>query len=102
MEDFVTHRINWEDKAKNIVDIVDELNLGLQSVVFFDDSPFERTRVQATLPEVLVPELPKDPEDYHTFLLNYVVLIKLILQMKIKLEETYINQNPKGQNLNNN
>ena len=41
MEDFVTHRINWEDKAKNIVDIVDELNLGLQSVVFFDDSLFE-------------------------------------------------------------
>ena len=68
MEDFVAHRINWEDKAKNIVDIVDELNLGLQSVVFFDDSPFERTRVRATLPEVLVPELPKDPEDYNTFL----------------------------------
>ena len=68
MEDFVAHRINWEDKAKNIVDIVDELNLGLQSVVFFDDSPFERTRVRATLPEVLVPELPKEPEDYNTFL----------------------------------
>ena len=68
MEDFVAHRINWEDKAKNIVDIVDELNLGLQSVVFFDDSPFERARVQEMLPEVLVPELPKDPEDYNTFL----------------------------------
>ena len=68
MEDFVAHRINWEDKAKNIVDIVDELNLGLQSVVFFDDSPFERARVQEALPEVLVPELPKDPTDYNTFL----------------------------------
>ena len=68
MEDFVTHRINWEDKAKNIVDIVDELNLGLQSVVFLDDSPFERARVQEALPEVLVPELPKDPTDYNTFL----------------------------------
>ena len=68
MKDFVTHRINWEDKAKNIVDIVDELNLGLQSVVFLDDSPFERARVQEALPEVLVPELPKDPTDYNTFL----------------------------------
>ena len=68
MEDFVTHRINWEDKAKNIVDIVNELNLGLQSVVFLDDSPFERARVQEALPEVLVPELPKDPTDYNTFL----------------------------------
>ena len=68
MEDFVTHRINWEDKAKNIIDIVNELNLGLQSVVFLDDSPFERARVQEVLPEVLVPELPKDPTDYNTFL----------------------------------
>ena len=68
MKDFVTYRINWEDKAKNIVDIVDELNLGLQSVVFLDDSPFERARVKETLPEVLVPELPKDPADYNTFL----------------------------------
>ena len=68
MEDFVAHRINWEDKAKNIIDIVNELNLGLQSVVFLDDSPFERARVQEALPEVLVPELPKDPTDYNTFL----------------------------------
>ena len=68
MEDFVTHRINWEDKAKNIIDIVNELNLGLQSVVFLDDSPFERARVQEALPEVLVPELPKDPTDYNVFL----------------------------------
>jgi len=68
MEDFVTYRINWEDKAKNIIDIVNELNIGLQSVVFLDDSPFERARVQEMLPEVLVPELPKDPTDYNTFL----------------------------------
>ena len=68
MKDFVTHRINWEDKAKNIFDIVSELNLGLQSVVFLDDSPFERARVQEALPEVLVPELPKDPTDYNIFL----------------------------------
>jgi len=68
MKDFVTYRINWEDKAKNIVEIVNELNLGLQSVVFFDNSPFERARVQEMLPEVLVPELPKDPTDYNTFL----------------------------------
>ena len=68
MEDFVAHRINWEDKAKNIVDIVNELNLGLQSAVFIDDSPFERARVRDMLPEILVPELPKDPTDYNTFL----------------------------------
>ena len=36
--------------------------------MFLDDSPFERARVQEALPEVLVPELPKDPTDYNTFL----------------------------------
>lgn len=60
VDDFSGWRINWEDKAKNIVDLVSDLNLGLQSVVFIDDSPVERARVRETLPEVLVPEWPKD------------------------------------------
>ena len=68
INDFVTHRINWDDKAKNISEIVSELNIGLQSVVFFDDNPVERDRVKKTLPEVYVPDLPKDPSDYLTFL----------------------------------
>ena len=68
MNDFVTHRINWDDKAKNISEMVDDLNIGLQSVVFFDDNPAERDRVKKTLPEVFVPDLPNDPTDYFTFL----------------------------------
>ena len=68
MNDFATHRINWDDKAKNISEMVDDLNIGLQSVVFFDDNPAERDRVKKTLPEVFVPDLPKDPTDYFTFL----------------------------------
>jgi len=58
--DFAGWKINWNDKAQNIVDLVSELNLGLQSVVFLDDNPVERDRVRASLPEVLVPELPRD------------------------------------------
>ena len=63
-DDMVGWRINWSDKAANIVDLVASLNLGLQSVVFIDDSPYERARVRETLPEVLVPEWPTDPTDY--------------------------------------
>lgn len=62
--DFVGWRINWEDKAKNIRDLAEELNLGLDSVVFIDDSPAERARVRSALPEVLVPEWPKDKTQY--------------------------------------
>lgn len=63
-DDFVAHRINWQDKAQNISAIAQELNLGLQSVVFIDDNPVERARVREALPEVLVPEWPRDKAQY--------------------------------------
>ena len=46
------HRINWQDKASNIVEIAKQLNIGIDSVVFVDDNPFEITSVNARLPEV--------------------------------------------------
>lgn len=58
--DFAGWRINWKDKAQNIVDLINELNLGLQAVVFIDDNPVERARVRESLPEVFVPEWPAD------------------------------------------
>jgi FkbH-like protein len=63
-DDFVGWRINWTDKAQNIVDLAAELNLGLQSVVFIDDNPVERARVREALPEVYVPEWPVDKLQY--------------------------------------
>lgn len=57
-------RINWQDKASNIIDLVAELNLGMDAVVFIDDNPAERGRVSEVLPQVLVPDWPKDPMLY--------------------------------------
>lgn len=62
--DLSAWRINWNDKAQNISDIADELNLGLSSFVFIDDNPLERARVSEALPEVFVPEWPVDPAQY--------------------------------------
>lgn len=62
--DFVAMRINWNDKAANIVDICAELNLGLSSVVFIDDNPVERARVREALSEVFVPNWPDDKTCY--------------------------------------
>jgi len=59
-DDFAGWRINWSDKAQNIAELCEELNLGLQSVVFIDDNPVERDRVRSALPEVLVPDWPAD------------------------------------------
>jgi FkbH-like protein len=57
-------RINWRDKAQNILEITEELSLGLQSVVFLDDNPIERGRVREAFPEVYVPDWPSDPTHY--------------------------------------
>jgi FkbH-like protein len=58
--DFAGWRINWDDKVQNIIDLSDELKLGLESMVFIDDNPVERARVREALPQVLVPEWPAD------------------------------------------
>ncbi|MHC4115213.1 MAG: HAD-IIIC family phosphatase [Planctomycetota bacterium] len=60
VDDFAGWKINWKDKANNIVELVSELNLGIQSVVFIDDNPAERAWVSDSLPEVYVPEWPEN------------------------------------------
>jgi FkbH-like protein len=56
----VAWRINWENKATNIVSIAEELNIGLDSMVFIDDSPQECALVQEILPEVMTIQRPDD------------------------------------------
>lgn len=67
-DDFVAWRINRQDKAANIVELAEQLGLGLDSVVFIDDHPAERHRVTTVLPEVLVPEWPLDPTSFRSAL----------------------------------
>ncbi|ORV38807.1 hypothetical protein AWC00_19255 [Mycobacterium conspicuum] len=52
---------NWDDKVTNLRRVAAELNIGLESLVFVDDNPFERGLVRQELPMVAVPELPEDP-----------------------------------------
>jgi len=60
-DDFVAREINWGTKSTNICRIAKELNLGLDSFIFIDDSPHEREAMRRLRPEVEVPELPNDP-----------------------------------------
>jgi len=53
-DDFVTWRVNWSDKAANIVSIAEELGFGLDAFLFIDDHPVERERVRQALPEVAI------------------------------------------------
>jgi len=67
---FAAWRINWNNKAENIREIAKELNIGTDSMVFLDDDPMNRLLVRAELPEVAVPDLPLQPEQYAAFLLE--------------------------------
>ena len=64
INDFASMRINWKDKSANIKSIQEELNIGLESIVFIDDNPSERAEVKKLLPEVTIPEIGSSPEYY--------------------------------------
>ena len=68
LEDISMFVANWEDKASNIRNIQKTLNIGMDSLVFLDDNPFERNLVRSLIPEITVPELPEDPALYLTYL----------------------------------
>ncbi len=68
LEDISVFKANWETKVDNILAIKNNLNIGLDSMVFIDDNPFERSIVKKYLPEVTVPDLPEDPAEYLEYL----------------------------------
>lgn len=59
-EDFVSMKINWAPKPQNLMEMAEELNLGLDSFVFIDDHPAEREQMRESLRMVEVPEFPLD------------------------------------------
>jgi FkbH-like protein len=64
MTDIACFVANWSDKAGNLRAIAEQLNIGVDSLVFVDDNPFERNIVRRELPMVAVPELPEDVAYY--------------------------------------
>ncbi len=67
-DDIAIFIANWENKVDNIRLIQSILNIGFDSIVYLDDSYFERNIVRENIPEITVPELPEDPADYLEFL----------------------------------
>lgn len=68
LDDISMFVANWEDKATNIKYIQETINIGMDSIVFIDDNPFERNLVKGMIPDITVPELPEDPAMYLSYL----------------------------------
>ena len=73
LEDFAMFVANWEPKPDNLRTIAKTLDLGLDSLVFVDDSPIEREAVRQILPEVDVIPVPADPAYYTRVFSNYLL-----------------------------
>jgi FkbH-like protein len=71
--------VNWKDKGTNLREIAAELNIGIDSLAFFDDNPAERELVRQQTPEVMVLEVPEDPEQYARALREWPVFERLSL-----------------------
>ncbi|NMA36941.1 MAG: HAD-IIIC family phosphatase [Papillibacter sp.] len=68
LEDISVFIANWQDKAANIRLIQKTLDIGMDSLVFIDDNPFEREAVRSLIPEICVTDLPEDPAEYLPYL----------------------------------
>ena len=62
--DFVIKKINWNDKYTNIINAATELNLGLESFVFLDDSDFEVNLIKSKINKISTFQVPKKIELY--------------------------------------
>ena len=68
LDDIAMFVANWQDKASNIRNIQQVLNLGMDSFVFIDDNPFERNVVSSLISDITVPDMPEDPAEYVSYL----------------------------------
>jgi len=73
-ENITIKMVNWNDKVSNLRDIAKILNIGLDSIVFIDDSDFEVNFVKEHLSEVTVLQVPKKLSDYPMYLRSHLGL----------------------------
>ena len=93
LKSFAAMRINWTDKAQNLREIAAELNIGVDSLAFIDDNPFECQQVRAALPEVTVIDLPGDPMQFEMLLRECPAFERLTLSAEDqKRTELYAEQ----------
>lgn len=92
LDDISVFIANWENKADNIRQIQNILNISFDSMVFLDDNPFERNMVRENILDITVPELPEDPAGYLEYLYT-LNLFETISFSEADAERTKMYQN---------
>ncbi|MBF0383944.1 MAG: HAD family hydrolase [Magnetococcales bacterium] len=102
LEDIAVFVANWNNKADNIRQIADTLEIGLDSMVFIDDNPVERELVRSMLPMVETPELPKDPSLYLRTLDSLALFETISFSVEDKTRGEMYRHNAERKQLKNN
>ena len=63
-------KVNWIDKATNLKEIANELNIGTESIVYVDDSDFETNYIKSIIPEITVIKVPEKKYEYPSLIRN--------------------------------
>lgn len=92
-EYFLYPKIGWDNKSDSIRQIARDINVGIDTLAFIDDQPFEREEVSFNCPEVLcldavdVPEFLTQPAFNPRFITDESSLRRQLYQMDIKRKE---------------
>jgi FkbH-like protein len=89
-KDLAIKKVNWLDKVKNIREMSKELNLGLDSFVFVDDSDFEVNLIRERLPQVKVLQVPSKLHLYPKMLRENIGLFYRSIVTKEDADRTYL------------
>jgi FkbH-like protein len=92
-EQIVSSRINWQCKSENLRSLSSELQLGLDSFIFLDDSATECAEVEARCPEVLTLQLPEEEPDFRRFLSHVWAFDHLKITEEDRLRSDLYSQN---------
>ena len=87
-DNIVISEVNWNDKASNLRAIAETLNIGLDSLVFVDDSDFEINLIKEQLPQVLCMQVPEAIYDYPSKLSEIVNTYFFFSDSKADLDKT--------------
>ena len=98
-EDLAIKKVNWNDKAQNLKEISEELNIGLDSIVFLDDSDFEIELIKTKIPQVTSIKVPSKIYEYPTL---FREMFSLFFDISKSAEDKIRTELYKQQNLRNN
>ena len=87
-ENIVISEINWNDKASNLQVIAEELNIGLDSLIFIDDSDFEINLIREQLSQVVCMQVPEAIYDYPAQLAEIINAYFYFSDSKADLDKT--------------